>query len=83
MRQPRVEPLVDVADPRLLFRQAQAHRGEHRTDLIPERFGVVAGAADHDHEVVRVADELHDRAAGATVLDAGPFRAERFPLGGK
>jgi hypothetical protein len=25
-----------VADPRLVFRQAQTHRSEHRCDLIPE-----------------------------------------------
>ena len=35
---------------------------------------------DHDHEVVGVADEFHDRAAGAAMLDASPFRSERLPL---
>ncbi len=50
-RPQEVEPLVEVADPRLLFRQAQAHRSEHRGHFAPERFGVVAGAVDHDHEV--------------------------------
>ena len=49
-------------------------------DLVPERFGVVAGAGDHDHEVVRVADESHDRFPGAATLGARPFRSERFPL---
>ena len=42
-----VEALVDVADPRLLLRQAQAHRGEHRCHLVAQRLGVRAGAGDH------------------------------------
>jgi hypothetical protein len=78
-----VEPLVDVADPRLGLRQAQAHRGQHRRHLIPERFGVAAGAGDHDHEVVRVADQPHDRATSAAMLDTPPLRSERFPLAGE
>ena len=52
-------------------------------DLIPERFGVAAGAVDHDHEVVRVADESHGRDPGTSTLGASPLRAERFPLGGE
>src|ERR1700694_2128033 len=35
---------------------------------------------DEDHEVVRVADEPHDRATGAAMLAACPFRAERLVL---
>ncbi len=81
MRNPRKsKPSSRVADPRLLLRQAQAHRSEHRADLAPQRLGVVAGAGDHDHEVVRVADELHGRDASATVLAACPLWAEGFPL---
>ncbi len=40
-----VEPLVDVADPRLGLRQAQAHRSKYRADLVPQRFGIVTGDA--------------------------------------
>jgi hypothetical protein len=29
-----VEAIIDVADPRLLVRQAQAHRREHRRRLV-------------------------------------------------
>jgi hypothetical protein len=36
---------------------------------------------DDDHEVVGVADELHDRASGAAMLDAAPVRSERLPFG--
>jgi hypothetical protein len=38
-------------------------------------------AVDHDHEVVGVADEFHNRTASASMLDAAPFRSERLPLG--
>jgi hypothetical protein len=40
-------------------------------------------AGDHDHEVVGIPHELHDRAAGPPVLDALPFRTERRPAGGE
>lgn len=84
MRHPKKSnPSFDVTDPRLGFRQAQAHRGKYRADLVAERFGVVAGAVDHDHEVVRVSDEPHGRFPGAAALGASPFRAERFPLRGE
>jgi hypothetical protein len=49
-----------VGDPCLLCRQAQAHRREHRGDLIPQRVGVASGAVEHDHEVVGIADEFTD-----------------------
>jgi Iap family predicted aminopeptidase len=42
---------------------------------------VFATPAHHDHEVVGVTDELHDRAAAAAMLDARPFRAKRCPFG--
>ena len=52
-----VEALVDVADPRLRLRQAQAHRRQYRRDLFSQGFGVRLGARHQDHEVVRIADE--------------------------
>src|SRR5439155_2170003 len=75
-----VEPLVDMADPRLLLRQAQADRSEHLASLIPQRFGVLAGSFDHHHEVVRIADEAIGRDPGFAMLGARPFRSELLPL---
>ena len=69
-----VEALVDVADPRLRLRQAQAHRREYRCHLVPQRFGVVAGASDHDHEIVRIADEAVGGQPLATALLRGAMR---------
>ncbi len=46
-----VEPLVYVADPRLLRRRRRPIGARHRGDFHPKRFGVVAGAVHHDHEV--------------------------------
>jgi hypothetical protein len=43
-----VEPLIDVADPALVDRQAQAHRRENRPNLTPKRVGVGAGAVQQD-----------------------------------
>jgi hypothetical protein len=67
-----VEPLVNVADSRLLFREAQAYRSEDAADLVAERFNVVAGSGNQDDEVIRIANEPHYRATGATVLGARP-----------
>src|ERR1700757_762428 len=78
-----VETLVDVADPRLLLRQAQTHRSEHRAGLVPERFGVLAGAFDHHHEVVRVADQAIGRTTSFAMLRARPFWPELLPLAGE
>lgn len=75
-----VEPLVDVADPALLDRQAQAYRREHCCELVPKRFGISAIAVDHDAKIVRIADNLHGRDSGAPMLGACPVRAERLPL---
>ena len=47
-----VEALVDVGDQGLLRRQAQAHRGQDRGDLLAEGFGVVLGARDEQAPVV-------------------------------
>jgi hypothetical protein len=52
-----VDALVDMADARLGLRQAQAHGGQHRCDLVLELLGVRLGAGHHDDEVVRVADQ--------------------------
>ena len=75
-----VEPLVDMADPALLDRQAQAHWCEHAAELRPERFGVRSGAGDHHDEIIRIADESIGRDAFTAPLGARPARAERFPL---
>src|SRR5699024_3670617 len=75
-----IEPGIYVRDRRLLNRQAQPYRCEHCGDFVPERFGILAGAADEDDEVVRVADQLHRRAPGAMMLRAGPLRSARVPL---
>jgi hypothetical protein len=72
-----------VADPRLRLRQAQAHRREHACDLVAQRRGIVAGAADHDHEVIRVADEPGQIAAPTAMLAPLPFGSERFPPAGE
>jgi hypothetical protein len=44
---------------------------------------VGALADDEDHEVVGVADELHDRTTSAPVLGACPCRTQRRVLGGE
>ena len=76
-----VEPVVYVGQPGLGLRQAQTRRLQHRGHLAPQCFSIGLLAVDLDHEVVGVADELYDRAAGAAMLGAGPFRSERLPLG--
>ena len=63
--------------------QAQAHRSEHRGDLVAQRFGICLAAGHHDHKVVCVTDEPVDGAASMAVLRAFPFRAECFPLLGE
>src|SRR5262249_43289444 len=75
-----LEPLVDMANPALGNRQAQAYRREHRCNLIPKRFGISAVAVDHDTKIVRIADDFHCRDSGAPMLGACPARAERLPL---
>jgi hypothetical protein len=77
----KVEPRVYVGQARLGLRQAQTHRPQYRRHLAPQRLGIGLLAVDHDHEVVGIADEFHDRTAGAAMLDAAPFRYERLPLG--
>jgi len=67
-----VEPFVYVTDSRFLFRQPWTDRNENRRHLIPERFGVLSGPVDQDHEIIRIADEPHHRFSGATTLNAGP-----------
>src|SRR5215207_5787366 len=76
-----VEPVVYVDDSGLGLRQAQTYRLQHRRHITPQRFGIGPVAVDHNHEVVGAADELHDRAPGAAMLDAPPFRPERLPFG--
>ena len=78
-----VEPLVDVADARLLNRQAQTHRREHRCNLVKQRFRSVASASNHHDEIIGVADESHDGFAGAATFGAGPCRTERHPFPGE
>jgi hypothetical protein len=51
--------------------------------LVPERFGVSFGAADHHDEIVRVADQSICRHTLAATLLAGPVGAERFPFLGE
>ena len=44
------------------------------------RFSIVTDAADHDHEVIRVADEAHEWLPDPVTLGTCPLRSERFPL---
>jgi hypothetical protein len=49
-----VEPVVDVGDQSLLLRQAQAHRCQDPDEFVAHPYGILAGAADEDEEVVGV-----------------------------
>src|SRR5919201_781880 len=53
----KVEAPVNVDDPRLLGRQAQAHREECRRGLLLHLLGLLPGTSYQNDKVVRVADE--------------------------
>src|SRR5690606_41768040 len=77
------KPLVDVADPALLLRQAQTHRCEHRRHRSPERFSVGAGPVDHDDDIIRISDKLLHAPTGPPILHAPPYRSTRTRLRGE
>ena len=75
-----VEALVDVGDPRLAVRQAQAHRGEHRCGLVTHGLGVGTSAGHQHHEVVRIADEpVRGQTRAPPLLARARVRAHRRP----
>lgn len=78
-----VEALVDVDDLCLLLGQAKAHRSEDRCDLFAQALGVGAGAVDHDHKGVRVADEAVGRESLAPSPMASAGVAHRLPRVGE
>jgi hypothetical protein len=53
----KVEALVDVDDPRFRLRQAKAHRGKLRCDLLTQRLGMGTAAGHQHDEIVGVADQ--------------------------
>jgi hypothetical protein len=66
-----VQALVNVGDQGLLLRQAKAHRGQDPGDLLPQRFGVLAGAFDHQAPVVGIPDQPVRRLTLRAALGAG------------
>src|SRR5512132_2833715 len=51
----KIEALVDMGDPRFRLRQAKAHRGKLRCDLLTQRLGMGTAASHQHDEIVRVA----------------------------
>jgi len=68
-----------VDDLGLGLAEPQAQWCQDVGDLCAQRFGVLAGAVDHHHEIVRVADQAVGPAATLADASASRVAAGRLP----